>query len=467
MTVLAQSRWRQPYTWMLVGLTLLLLIVGTQYIAKSGEDRSAFNRWRNQVQGLIQGEDVYAKYNYPNAPIMGLILYPLSVLPRMTMGSVTIDLGAISWFILKIGMTVLTFHWVVRLVAAQGVAFPFWAQAVMLAFSLRPIVGDLSHGNVNLLIMFLVVGAVYAFRTRKDNLAGLTLALAITCKVTPALFVPYFLWKRAWKTLAATLVGLGLFFVVVPGSILGYAHTIKITRTWVERMILPFTMHGEVTTEHNNQSLPGLIYRLTTHSPSFLDDDDQPLPEGYYNWVNLAPDTARLMVKVCGAAFLLFLVLMGRTPTSDRAHPLLAAEYALVVLGMLLFSERTWKHHCVTLILPFGVICYHWAVGGLSVRLRSVLLGSCLLATLIMATTSTSLWETLAQYKMGAKLAQVYGAYVWAYFILLGSTTIILICSPWRMGHNQQSSRRAARFSPQPYPMSSQPLTKSATESTR
>jgi hypothetical protein len=33
-------------------------------------------------------------------------------------------------------------------------------------------------------------------------------------------------------------------------------------------MILPVAK-GEVTSEHNNQSIPGLTHRLLTHAPSF------------------------------------------------------------------------------------------------------------------------------------------------------------------------------------------------------
>ena len=33
-------------------------------------------------------------------------------------------------------------------------------------------------------------------------LAGLILALSISYKVTPALFIPYFVYKRSWRTVA-------------------------------------------------------------------------------------------------------------------------------------------------------------------------------------------------------------------------------------------------------------------------
>jgi alpha-1,2-mannosyltransferase len=355
---------------------------------------------------------------------MGLILYPLSELPRIQMGDFTLDCGALAWFLIKVGLTTLAFWWCVQLVQEPGQAFPAWAQAALLLFSLRPIIGDLSHGNVNLLILFLVIATLAAFRRGWDFSAGLTLALAITCKVTPALFVPYFLWKRAWKTVLGCAVGLVLFFYIVPGCLLGFERTETLTKSWVQTMILPYTMNGVVTTEHNNQSLPGLLYRLFTHSPSFLDEDDQPV--AYNNLLDLQPNQVRWLVKILGISFLALMCWRCRTPIQPRTQSRLAAEYAVIVLGMLLFSERTWKHHCVTLLLPFAVLCYQATTAQLTRGQRYWLWGAMGLAVALMTTTSTSLWEDFFDWKMGAKLAQAYGAYVLADLVLLSAVLWVL-----------------------------------------
>jgi len=107
----------------------------------------------------------------------------------------------------------------------------------------------------------------------------------------------------------------------------------------------------------------------------------------------------------------------------------LGAEYAVVVLGMLLFSERTWKHHCVVLVLPYAVIAYVMMHGEMHRRLRMALIGCFIAALAVMSTTSTSVWEALGN-RFYAKLAQVYGAYVWAELLLLGAIVTVLK-KPW------------------------------------
>jgi hypothetical protein len=402
--------------WFVLALLLFFVGLSVQYGSKAFDgrstSRSAFERWRNQILELDRGTDIYRSFNYPNPPIMALMLYPLAVLPP--------PLGALCWFYLKVGMALAAMVLVFRLVETPDRPFPPWAKALTLFLSLRPVMGDLSHGNINLFILFLVVAALYALRRGRDITAGVLLALGIACKVTPALFVPYFAWKRAWKTLAGCLAGLVLFFGLLPGCFLGMGHNARLLASWYDHMVRPFVVDGVVTTEHINQSLPGLVFRLTTHSPSTIKYvHDLPVGTEYHNLWDWDPGTARLIIKGAMALFAALVVWTCRTPLAVRGGWRLAAEYSLVVLGMLLFSERTWKHHCVTLVLSFAVISYYLAVCRPGKALRAYLIGTLTAVMVLMATTSTSL---LAD----AKLAQAYGAYVWAYLLLVAALAVLL-----------------------------------------
>jgi alpha-1,2-mannosyltransferase len=447
-------------------LLALFVVVSIQYHNKVEKGKSAINRWAPQIQQIESGEDINRNYNYPNPPIMALILWPISEL--ITVNAVA---GALVWFYLKVAMAIASVLWVFKLVETPERPFPAWGKALTVALSIRPIVGDLSHGNVNIFILFLVVASLYAFSRGRDYLSGIALALAIACKVTPALFVAYFVWKGAWRVLLGTAAGLALFFLFVPAAFLGWEQNLQSLKSWIEVMILPYVVGGYVTPEHNNQSLPGLIARLFTYAPSFSTYiGDYYIPLRYDNMMDIGSDGAKWLVKGFMGLFALLVMWKCRTPIRPsltlrvgmnvdtnpkrkRGSPQLAAEYSLICVGMLLFSERTWKHHCVTLLLPFAVLCYGLANADWSRRRRSVLLAIIVGATLLMATTSTGLMgenigrlqdqATATSMVIGVpgvtavghsgiwtdhpgKIAQVYGAYVWAFFLLIGGLAMVL-----------------------------------------
>jgi hypothetical protein len=410
-------------SWFVAALLVFFVALSVRYSFKILDDkhpnRSAFYRWREQILELVQHDvNIFERCNYPNPPIMVILLEPLAQLPPL--------LGSLLWFYLKLGMAVWAILGTFRLVEDPDRPFPALGKALVVLLSLRAISGDLTHGNINLLILALVVGALCAFRARRDLSAGLLLSLGIACKVTPALFVPYFLWKRSWKVLAGVAAGLVLFFVVVPSLRFGVDRNAEYLASWVDHMIAPYLVRGEVWSEHNNQSLPALAARLLTHSASFSDYiGDVYHPLEYHNLLDLDPAVARWVVRGGMGLFALLVVWSCRTPTSARAGWRMAAEFSVVVLGMLLFSERTWKHHCVTLLLPFGVLVYYLTARRSGPALRAYLIGTLVAVSLLILTTGTGVFENLER---AAKLAQVYGAYVWCYLLLIAALVVLLKC---------------------------------------
>ncbi|MFL5338960.1 MAG: glycosyltransferase family 87 protein [Gemmataceae bacterium] len=392
-----------------LALLLLFAAFAGQYTVKvlKPGNRSAFVRWREQIRQL-EGADIYSTYQYPNPPIMALLLRPLAELGPLA--------GALLWFLLKVGMALISLTFVFRLIESGGVPFPPGAKAVATLLSLPPLIGDLQHGNVNILIMFLVIVALFAWHRGYDLLGGMLLALAVCCKVTPALFVPYFLWKRQWRLLAGLAVGLGLFLFEIPGAVLGRDENLALLQSWVNQMIVPFLKYGLVTSEHPNQSLPGVVHRLLTHSPSFCDYPGGIYrPTEYHNLADLGPTAARWLLRGLQALFGLMVVFVCRAPAKVRGGWRLATEFAIILVGMLLFSERTWKHHSVTLMLPFAVLVYAVAVRPLSRWVRIGVIAAVAAALLLMLSASG------VQTTRMADLAQVYGVYMWAFLLILGA----------------------------------------------
>src|SRR5207245_4519136 len=132
-------------------------------------------------------------------------------------------------------------------------------------------------------------------------------------------------------------------------------------------------------------------------------------PLEWHNMLDLDRTTVSWIVKLCMLGFVGVVIWRCRTPLAARRSWRTAAEFSIVLLGMLLFSERTWKHHCVTFLLPIAVICYQFATGELTRSMRIFLL--CILAGVVLLMASTSM-DVLVWFKgvRVAKMAQVYGA---------------------------------------------------------
>ena len=128
---------------------------------------------------MEDGENIHAKYNYPNAPIMAQLLWPLSELATASPLA-----AALVWFYLKVAMAFACFLWTFRLIETPEQPFPLWAKILAVCLSIRPIIGDLTHGNVNIFIAFLVFASLYAYAKNRPLLCGVLLALAIACNLS-------------------------------------------------------------------------------------------------------------------------------------------------------------------------------------------------------------------------------------------------------------------------------------------
>jgi hypothetical protein len=349
------------------------------YAGKADDGKSAFIRWRHQVIDFWQGVNIWDKYYFPNPPIFPITLTPFMWLPEVP--------GAVAWFAFKAALTTAAILLCFRMVNASRQVLPFYAQGLILLLSFRPILSDLHHGNNNLLILSLVVFCLYAWRKGYDVLAGLLLALAITYKVTPALFIPYFLYKKSWRTVAATGLGIGLFLLIVPSIVLGPGFNGQCLSMWWHRILSPYVAGDVVSVQEVNQSMVGTLTRLLT-AAKVMDDHGYGGTHYRGNLLSLSPETAALLVKAISVGFVALLAVFCRTKTDRRDDARLMGEFALVVLVMLFVSERSWKHHFVTLLLPYAYVVYRAVVAPATKAVRLGLCSALFLSALLIATTS-------------------------------------------------------------------------------
>ena len=397
-----------------IAALITMIGAGMIYADKAAEDRSAFIRWRHQVMEMTSWVKVYETYDFPNPTIMPISFYPLWVMPALT--------GALVWFGIKVALAGAAVLMCLRMVRLGNQPVPSVAQALIVLLSLRPIMSDLHHGSNNIMILFLVTATLMAWRKGYDVLAGLILGYAIAFKVTPGLFLVYFAYKRSWRTVGATLLGMGIFFLIVPSVFIGPEQNALCLGAWYNTIVSPYVDSDVVGQQEINQSMVGVLTRLTTQAKDGVGRYALKL---HVNFVSWEPAFVVKAIKGLSLGLLALLAWLCRTRTTRRDDPRLLGEFALVVLAMLFISERSWKHHFVTLLLPYTYLSYRVGVGGLPRRSRQILGGALVLSALMIATTSAEMGGLFAHHQ-GHKIAQAYGMFFWA-------GVVLFIATAWRV----------------------------------
>jgi hypothetical protein len=323
-------------------------------------------------------------------------------------------------FAIKIVLAGVAIYWSIRLATADEFRLAARSLVVLLVLVGRPILSDLGHGNINIVILFLTVAALWSFRRGCDTVAGLLIALATAIKLTPALFVPYFVLKRQWRVVAASLVGLMLFLVVVPSSRFGFARNLQLLRSWSDAMVRPAVVEGRVETLQVNQSLPAIWLRLVTDTPGVKLADDS---TAAVNWLSLDRAAALWSLRAMLVGLVVGIAWLSRFDR-DRGDWRLACEFAAVFTAMLLMSERSWKHHFVTLALPYAAILAHIARPACDAVTRAALRVCLIVAFLMMASTSSELGAVLGE--SAHKYAQAYGLFGASALVALVALSLVL-----------------------------------------
>lgn len=318
-----------------LGYTTWRALGSTPYHIDVDVYRMAAQAWRDGRP--LYGEDWFATqidgtvlpFTYP--PIAAVLFAPLT---WVSLGTGTAALTIISTLLLVVSMTiVLTGLGVGSGPARRGVlataivAAAIWCDA-------EPIWANFDFGQVNAVLMTLVIADCVPRRTYWPR--GTLLGVAVALKLTPAVFLLYFLLRRdrraavmtAVSFLAATLVG---FVMAWSDSWQYWTHTVTDT----DRI-------GGATL-NTNQNLAGALARL-------------PLDE-----------RLRSLLWVAGCLLVLALLVWAARRVLDSppdGEPLLAL--VCVALFGLVVSPVSWSHHWVwmlpTVVVTAVVAARHRAV---------------------------------------------------------------------------------------------------------
>lgn len=214
---------------------------------------------------------------------------------------------------------------------------PAWLRRCWLATALvapaviwlEPIRSNFEFGQINVVLMTLVIADCVPRRTPWPR--GMLLGLAIALKLTPAVFVLYFLLRRDFRTLLRT--GAAAVVATVAGFVLAWTDSIEY---WTETV--RNTDRIGTATLNTNQNIAGTLARLG-------------LDEG--------PRFA-LWVIACFAVLALTVWAVRRVLRSGIDEGPVVALICVAMFGLVV-SPVSWSHHWVwslpTLVVT-GVLAY-------------------------------------------------------------------------------------------------------------
>ena len=360
---------------------------------------------------FLSGEYLYANdYCYMYLPTTGIYFAPLLLLERTPSLALryAVAVGCLV-------ITIILFH---RMLcgAARSSA---WSRLLVGvgagALTLQFILNDLDDGGPHLILLGILTCAIYAIWAGRERLGAVILGFAITLKITPALFVLLFLWKRQWRLASYTVLAT-IFWIVLPILYMGptswWDHHTEWTRNAVLSM-LDRQVEGRQENELQkaNLSLRHTMLRyLVTYPP---DHRLRQVDHGYQPVLDLPSPVANAIVGVAALSLLGLFAWSSSRVFQGSGDPTWARDCAGVLMLALFLSPITWDQHLVWMIPAAYVVVAAAAKmnGGLS-RTGYVMLAVYVVLTMVLnyEVVGSARWEALKSYHhLGIAMLILYG----------------------------------------------------------
>jgi hypothetical protein len=262
--------------------------------------------------------------------------------------------------------------------------------------SIRFILHTLDSGQVNILMMFSILAGLYCASQNKDIVAGALLGFSAMTKLTPVIFIPYFLLKKRIRLATMIAVSILIYFLF-PALIIGWKNNFHYMRDF-----FPFLFQSTITEKSTlldpqNQSLMSLILRTFT-DPSTYYPNPLPMP---YKFIPLKNINIKFLFLLLSGLIYLSVLLPARKSLSQRnmegRNFCANIDYALLLICLVVFNLNAWRHNYIFLIFPYFLLIFYL----IQVRFKDkYAIGGILLAYLLSAIT----WRPFVSKELSSSL---------------------------------------------------------------
>ena len=371
------------------------------------------------AQQIAVGGDPYADFVRNHVPwdwslSSGYLYPPAFAVTLIPLTWVSNDLAVRIWLFVIQAAVLASLLIIYRVIGSPRRAEMLAVVAVLTTFF--PLANTVFAGTMNSFLLLLLTGAWACWLRRWDVMTGTLVGVAAIFKLFPLALLPYLVWRRHWKLVAAlSLTGLG-------GLAVGLVVTSLDHNIYYFRDMLPHLAAG--TGYRENQSLAGFTARIC--QPSTADAG------GSAGWCGRLLDWPLIL--------LLLAIVLRATSRAARS----GLEFALAVSALPLISSVTWSFHLVILILPIALLIRLAFTGALSRAAGRVLIAAWLCFSVLPAFHYLLIVHPLPHWPgvldvMPMGLTRLTGE---AYFI----GTVIIFASVWVALRNERRTETADRI---------------------
>ena len=276
------------------------------------------------------------------------------------------------------------------------------AGGAAVALTFQFILNDLDDGGPHLILLGILTCGIYAIWVGREWVGAVLFGLGIALKITPALFVLLFLWKRQWRvafyTVLATIV-----WIVLPAVYMGPTSWWEHQTEWTRNAALSLLDQQMEGRQENEQQKANLSLRHTLMRYLVTYPESHRLRQvdlSYKPVLDLPPRAATLIVVSVTLGLLGLFAWSSRKSFQGPRDTAWPRDCAGVMILALLLSPITWDQHLVWLMpAAFIVVAAARTNGGLSYA-GNVMLGVYVLLTMILnyEVLGRVRWEVLKSY---------------------------------------------------------------------
>jgi hypothetical protein len=297
---------------------------------------------------FLEGQHLYeGGLHYPYLPSAALYFAPLALVDS--------NLGILLRYGVAVGclwLTLLLLHMIVRERSAQVASKRLTIGVLTLVLASQYIIRDLDDGGPHIILLAILVAGIYSVWKGRDRLGAIWFGLATALKVTPGLFLLFFIWKRQWRLAACSSIAAACWIalpIVWMGPSSWWSHHKQWTRIALGSIL---GTRAEVAEQSElrvqNQALkPALMRYLMTYP------EGHPLRlshRGYVPFLNLKPATASRLATGVMLVLLAICAWQARRRYQGSSDPAWLLEASAVLILALLLSPVTWLQHLVLMV---------------------------------------------------------------------------------------------------------------------